>query len=252
MPVREDHADHDGVRIRYLDNRAGPPAGDGAAPAGGLPVVFVPGLTDFADDYLAALEAWTDRRLVVVEVRGRGGSDAPAHGYSTAELAGDVEAVLEAEHLRRFHLMTFSRGTVAAVAVAVARPGRVATLAVGDYRAAEHTLPDTFADSQWKARFRGVPISRRVRRHVLEGIALDARDRELWDDVAGLGVPVLVARGDGRGGIVTDAVAEEYRQRVPGVEVVTLPGAGHDLFRPDPLAYPRAVLDHIARRAPGT
>jgi hypothetical protein len=31
-----------------------------------------------------------------------------------------------------------------------------------------------------------------------------------------------------------------------------LPGSGHDLFRPDRLAYPRAVLDFISRRSPGS
>ena len=94
-------------------------------------------------------------------------------------------------------------------------------------------------------------MSERVSLHVLERIQDDSRARDLWADVGGLEIPVLVARGTD-GGIITDAHIEQYRENVPGVEVVVIPGAGHDLFRPDRTAYPRAVLDFIARRAPDT
>ncbi len=232
-----------GVRIRYLDNR--PAAGRGA------PVVFVPGITDFADDYREVLELTAPRRLLVVELRGRGGSDAPVSGYSVPEQASDLEAVLAAEGIGRFHLMTFSRGTTPALEMALADPGRVLTVSIGDYPAVEFALTPAFVDSMWSSRWRGRPMAERVRRHVLDGIQRESRGRELWDGLGALGVPVLVARSDG-GGIVNDDHEATYRQRVPGVEVIRIPDAGHDLFRPDRLAYPKAVLDFISRRAPGT
>jgi pimeloyl-ACP methyl ester carboxylesterase len=86
---------------------------------------------------------------------------------------------------------------------------------------------------------------------VLDGIQDDSEGRELWDDVGALGIPVLVARGS-EGGILTDDHIERYRKAVPDVEVVMIPGAAHDLFRPDRTAYPRAVQEFIERRAPGT
>ena len=62
----------------------------------------------------------------------------------------------------------------------------------------------------------------------------------------------MVATGTEPGCILdTDSIVE-YQSRIPGIEIVTIPGASHDLFRPDRLAYPRAVADFIARRAPGT
>src|SRR4029079_6187520 len=67
------------------------------------------------------------------------------------------------------------------------------------------------------------------------------------DDLADLGVPVLVARG-GDGSFVSDEVADRYREAVPDVEIVDIPESGHDLFRPSRTAYPRAVLDFVARR----
>src|SRR5579871_2412520 len=106
----ERFADNDGVKIRYLDT-------DPAEPVG-LPIVFVPGIVDTADDYVEALEVFGNRRVLLVEMRGRGGSDAPERGYSPADQAGDVESVLEANGVGAFHLMTFSRGTTPALELA--------------------------------------------------------------------------------------------------------------------------------------
>ncbi len=50
------------MRIRYLDNAP-------AAPVG-LPILFSPGFTDFADEYAEVLQFLLPRR-VAVEVRGR-------------------------------------------------------------------------------------------------------------------------------------------------------------------------------------
>jgi pimeloyl-ACP methyl ester carboxylesterase len=243
VAYRERFVSNDGVKIRYLDN-------DPANPQG-LPIVFVPGITDHADEYEAALEFMAPRRLLVVEMRGRGGSDAPPRGYSVPEQAGDVEAVIAANNLNRFHLMTFSRGTTPSIEVARRKPPRAATLAIGDYLAIEMALSPEFTESQWRGRWRGRPVSERVPRHVLEGIQGDSQGRQLWDAVGGLGIPVLVARGS-EGGILTNEHIERYRRSVPGVEVAVIPGATHDLFRPDRTAYPRAVQEFIERRAPGT
>jgi len=243
MSVAECFADNRGVRIRYLASRS--------APEERLPVVFVPGVTDFADEYLEMFELFEDRSLVVIEMRGRGGSDAPDTGYSAAAQAGDIEAVIGAEQIDRFHLMTFSRGTTPAIEVALRRPDRVASLSIGDYRPAEVALPAAFVEQQWQGRWRGKPMPERVRRHVLEEISREARQRDLAPDVGALGIPVLVARGDS-GGLLDDPAVEHYQRNVRGVETVVIPGSGHDLFRPDRLAYPRAVLDLIARRAPHT
>ncbi len=240
---RERFVSNDGVRIRYLDNDP--------VRQEGLPVVFVPGVTDFADEYEAMVELFESRRLLVIEMRGRGGSDAPLTGYSAAEQAGDVEAVIAANGLDRFHLMTFSRGTTPAIEVALRQPPRAVTLSIGDYLAREIALPPGYVESTWQSRWRGRPMPERVSLHVLERIRADSRHRELWEDVASLQIPVLVARG-GDGGLVTDEITERYVRTIPEVEVVVIPGSGHDLFRPDRTAYPRSVLDFVARRAPGT
>jgi non-heme chloroperoxidase len=147
--------------------------------------------------------------------------------------------------------MSFSRGTSWALELALAQPDRVASMSIGDYKAFELRLPPEFAEHQMTSQFRGRPTRERIGRHVLEQLATDSRDRELWDRLAEVPCPLLVAQPGTRRGLVTDEVVTQYRAVRPDVEVVLVPGAAHDIFRPDRLFYPRAVADFIARRCPG-
>jgi len=45
-----------------------------------------------------------------------------------------------------------------------------------------------------------------------------------------------------------DAAVARYRSARPDIEIVVIPGASHDVFRPDRTAYPAAVAEWIARR----
>jgi non-heme chloroperoxidase len=237
--IEERFATGSGIKIRYLDNAP-------AAPVG-LPILFSPGLTDFADEYLPMLEDLLPRRVLVVEVRGRGKSEAPPTGYAVADHVRDLEAVIEAESLDRFHLMTFSRGTSWAMEVAFADPSRVASLSIGDYQAFEMKLPDTFAETQMNSRFRGVQMVDRIQRHVIEGLAAESKARQLWDEIGALPVPLLVCHATEQGAVAGPGVVEKFRAARPDVEVVAVEGP-HDLFRNDRLAYPRAVVEFIERR----
>lgn len=232
-----------GPRIRYLDNAPEAPVG--------LPILFCPGLSDFADEYEEMLDFFAPRRMIVVEVRGRGQSEAPRCGYRVSDHLADLEAVLAEEALDRVHLMTFSRGTSWALQLAIEQPARVASLSIGDYRAVEVGLPDTFAQTMLRTRFRGRPIAERLPTYVLEQLAADSRSRELWDVLAQFEFPVLVARPGGPGGVLTDEHIARYQASKPDVEIVVVPDAPHDLFRPDRLFYPRAVADFLTRRCPG-
>jgi non-heme chloroperoxidase len=232
-----------GPRLRYLDNAPDEPEG--------LPVLFAPGLSDLADEYLDTLEHFGSRRVLAVEVRGRGRSDAPPSGYTVADQADDLQAVLDQEGIERFHLMTFSRGTSWGLELAFRAPDRVASVAIGDYKAVEVGLPDSFVDWQMGMTFRGRPMEKRIDRRVLEQIVSDSVARELWDELTRLPGPLLVAQPGGEGGILGDEAIDRYREVRPDVEVVVIPDAPHDLFRPDRLAFPRAVIDFLRRRCPG-
>ena len=233
-----------GVRIRYLDNNPVSPVG--------LPILFSPGVTDFADEYIEVLGFFLPRRLIVVEVRGRGQSEAPPSGYSVADHLTDLQAVLDTEGIDRFHLMTFSRGTSWGLDLAFSSPERIETISIGDYRAAEHGMGPDFAEMMMATRFRGKQMTDRIQPHVLVELGRASRDRTLWSDLGATGIPVLVAYGTEPGVLIDAGNLQQYRDHVPGVEIVVISGSGHDLFRPDRLAYPRAVKEFIDRRASGT
>ena len=228
-----------GVRIRYLDNAPADPAG--------LSILFSPGFTDFADDYVEVLEYFAPRRALVVEVRGRGRSESPATGYTAADHARDLRAVLDEEGIDRFHLMTFSRGTTWGLDVALADPARVASVSIGDYPCREIALAEAVAEQVMTTRFRGRPMSERVGPHVPRELFRASRPRELYDELAATGLPLLVATGTEAGCMATADVIARYRATIPTVELTTIEGAAHDLFRPDRLAYPRAVAAFVAR-----
>lgn len=240
----ERFTERSGTRIRFLDNAPAEPVG--------LPVLFSPGFTDVADEYAELLDCFVPRRALVVEVRGRGGSAAPPTGYTAEDHAADLTAVLDEAGIDRFHLMTFSRGTTWALLIALADPSRVETVAIGDYIAGEISLPAEAAEQVMGQRFRGKPMAERVPPHVIRELFARSRPREWWSELGATGLPVLVATGTEPGCMLDADRLARYRAEVPGVELVVLDGASHDLFRPDRLAYPRAVAEFIARRAPGT
>lgn len=238
--MREGFTDRSGVRIRYLDN----------APAESLghPILFSPGFTDRADEYTEVLDFLAPRRVLAVEVRGRGGSEAPATGYAAFDHAADLRAVLDEEGIDSFHVMTFSRGTTWGLDLALSDPARVCSVSIGDYWAREHAIDVAMADEVMTGRFRGLPMSERVPPHVIRSLFEASHDRDLLDDLAATGLPVMVATGTEHGRLLDDSTVAEYRRRLPGVEIATIDGASHDLFRPDRVAYPRAVVDFITRR----
>src|SRR5262245_8585990 len=82
---------------------------------------------DFADHLDALAERW---RVITVDLRGHGDSDAPADpsSYSLDRLARDVEAVADAVEADRFRLLGHSMGGMVARRVVLDHPERVDAL----------------------------------------------------------------------------------------------------------------------------
>lgn len=242
--------DRSGVRIHYLDSGLGGGPGGVGADAD-PPLVFVPGLTDLAEDYMGVLAEF-GRRTIVIDLRGRGPSGSPGgESYGFDHHVADVAAVVAHAGVEAFHLATFSRGTVYGLGFAFADPDRVHTVSIGDYQAREIGLPGQWPEQFMQGRWRGQPVLERISEVALQGVARQSVERSLWDQLGALGKPVLVmrsgrARRNGHQMVDQTALAR-YREAVPGVEIVTFEGSGHDLFRPDPTRYPRLVADFIAR-----
>jgi pimeloyl-ACP methyl ester carboxylesterase len=68
------------------------------------------------------------RRLICPDLRGFGWTDAPASGYRTADLAGDVAALLDALELDRVDVMGHGEGGRVGFELCLSQPGRVRRL----------------------------------------------------------------------------------------------------------------------------
>lgn len=224
------------ARIHYLDS-----GGEDR----GAPIVFVPGMTDLADDYAEVLPLF-GRRTVVVEVRGHGRSSSPVSGYDLATLSEDVGAVIDAVTDGPVHLVTFSRGTSCAIAWALAQPDRVLSLAIGDYVPEEKVLTPDVSARLLSGRWRGSSVRERVDAHAGSKTFEAAREQSFWGDLAQLGLPLLVVRS-GDSVLVGDEQWARYRSLFPHAQLVEFHDSPHDVFRPDRGRYPRLVRAHTDR-----
>lgn len=112
-----------GVNIHYLDT-----------PGGSPPIVTLHGLSANAHCFAGLIAAGLSPtfRVVAPDLRGRGRTDKPATGYTMADHAGDVLALLDALRLDRVILVGHSFGGYVAIYIASHFPERVDKLVVID------------------------------------------------------------------------------------------------------------------------
>jgi pimeloyl-ACP methyl ester carboxylesterase len=231
--------DNDGVRIHALDN--------GRSDASLPPVLVVPGMGEYADEYTWLLDALGERRIVIVDVRGRGRSDVPDTGYRWEDHIGDLRAVVDATAVDRPIVVAFSRGSSYALGYALQHPAELRGLVIGDYFARHVGLPPEVADQQLRTKIRGVPIADRMSEHAVRQVFVEGREVPLWDRLTELRCPVLVIRGGRKSAIVGDALAAQWQTSLPSVELEVIADAGHDLWSRDVDAY-LAVLRPFVER----
>jgi pimeloyl-ACP methyl ester carboxylesterase len=222
------------ARIRFLD---------AGGEDFGAPVVFVPGFTDIADDYLEILPV-TGRRTVVVELRGHGQSSAPPSTYDSATLGRDVGAVVDAVTDGPVHLMTFSRGTTYALTWALAHRERVRSIAIGDYVPEEITLSDDVIFGLLDGRWRGTPVHERVDRDAATATLRAARAQSFWEPLSQWQPPLMVVRSPNTP-VVSDADWDRYRRLFPAAQLHEFAESPHDIFRPQRERYPALVREHV-------
>lgn len=111
----------DGVRIAY----------DVAGPNGAPALVLLHSLGGSRDVWTRTRRALHEHaRTVAIDLRGHGASEAAAGDYSLERLAGDVEAVMDAEGVSRADVAGVSIGGMIALWMARYRPARVARACV--------------------------------------------------------------------------------------------------------------------------
>jgi len=100
----------------------------------GRDLVMIHGLfSNLAFWYLSVVRSLArDFRVTVYDLRGHGYSDMPPKGYTSADLAADLLALLDHLGIDRTHLVGHSFGAAVALQFAARHPERVATLTVAD------------------------------------------------------------------------------------------------------------------------
>lgn len=126
-PYRDRHFTvRDGLRLHYRDY----PGGDG-----GPPLLCLPGLTRNARDFAAFAQRHSPQfRVVVLELRGRGGSDydpQPAR-YNPLTYAGDVIELLDELAQAQAIFVGTSLGGLVTMTIAALAPQRIAAAILND------------------------------------------------------------------------------------------------------------------------
>ena len=144
-----------GLRLHYQQSGAGPD------------VALIHGVTgDLSIWFLCrAMQDLGARRVTAYDLRGHGYSDAPPAGYTSADHAADLLALLDALGIGRAQLVGHSFGAVIALHAAALAPGRVVSVVLSDpYFPALRHLEDASRWGHWQnfrqeARTAGVELS---------------------------------------------------------------------------------------------
>ena len=190
-------------------------------------------------------------RLLRIDARGHGASDAPGGDYSLAMLAADVVAVMDAAEIQTAAVAGVSLGGMIAMELALAHPTRVTALALICTSAAMDT--DAWRDRIAVVRTKGTAAiadmamgrflslrfvathggaAESVRRGLIAmadagyaGCGAAIRDMALIDRLPAIGVPTLVVAGDRDISTPFAGHGERIKGALPDARVVHLDAA---------------------------
>lgn len=206
--------------------------------------------------------------LYMVDLRGHGESDKPAHGYTLAHYAADIEDVIDTLELEDVTVVGSSLGAMVAASIEaptelVSRrilvdppltggpmrdpdqfetiltlkhgpPDQLASFLAASYSASGAFWLRTMAD-MWQNSADGVITDLLDRRG--DAFAIDAA--MMLDDA-----PTLIVRGDlERGSVTTEEQVQQALRLLPRGSAVHIAGAGHAIHADKPAEFTRILLE---------
>jgi esterase len=221
--------------------------------------------------------------IIALDQRGHGDSDwAPDGDYSIEAHQGDIDGFVTALGLDGFHLIGHSMGGRNSYVWASRHPRALKSLVIVDTGPeAQHRgrnriqnfreLPDEL-DSLEEFADRVQEYTGRTREQVMGSLKYSIRQRpdgkwswkydkllrtpgrqgpqwtpaQLWDAVAKITCPTLVARG-GDSDIFAEETMHKMQQVIPNCTTVTVPRAGHLVAGDNPVDFLAAVRDLLKR-----
>jgi 3-oxoadipate enol-lactonase/4-carboxymuconolactone decarboxylase len=261
-------ATHDGVRIYWrLDGSADKPV-----------LVLLNSIgTDLSLYDAAAPHLLPAFRLLRIDTRGHGASDAPTGDYTLDALAGDVLVAMDAAGVARASLVGVSLGGMIAMALALKAPervlalvlactsaamdaaawsSRIATVRSGGMAAVADLALGRFFSHEFRASHPEVVET--VRTGLLttspdgySGCGAAIRDMALLDRLPGIAAPTLLIGGQTDISTPLEGHGDKIAAAIPGARVAMLATA-HLPCLEAPLAFAGAVRDFLAQTLDGT
>ena len=241
-------------------------------PEGAPWVTFITGITNDTtmwDDHIPALSE--NFRLLRLDSRGHGGTDATPPPYSFEQLTGDVAAIWDELGIERSHVVGIGLGGMTTVALALRFPRRVSAIVptacrvelVPEYQAiwppmieksaaegidgivditASRWFPEAFREANPEKIDAVRAMIRRTSLDGYHGCIQALLSVDFGAELSSIHAPTLFVSGalDAIGGPAD--VMQEMAQTVQDGQHISLPGAGHICNIANPAAYDDALL----------
>ena len=219
-----------------------------------LPLVFLHGFTLDRRMWRPQVDFFGGRyRLLVVDARGHGLSDAPPTGYSRADRVEDLKGFVDGVGIDRFHLIGLSMGGSTGIGFALKYQHRLASLTLVSSGAAGYNIGKKIERIDQIARERGIEAARTKwkdtslryfgARHAeikqQLAVMMDEHSGAVWADpqrgrypreedlarVGTIGVPTLIIAG--ANDKVFAQLAGELHRRIPASSLLVYENVGH-------------------------
>ncbi len=152
------YADLKNLRLYYEEYRPAP----GPSTIKTLPILFLHGFTLDRRIWAAQAAFFQNRRKVILlDARGHGRSDAPHTGYSRAHRVEDLQRFIDHMRIERCHLVGLSMGGSTGIGYALKHRDRLASLALVSTGAAGYSVGRRISRIDRIAREKGVEAARR-------------------------------------------------------------------------------------------
>jgi pimeloyl-ACP methyl ester carboxylesterase len=242
------------------------------------PLLLVRGLARSSRYWAGLRELLAGRfRLILVDNRGVGKSDAPRPPYSTRAMADDLAAVLDDAAVSRAHVFGMSLGGMIVQQFALRHAPRVDRLVLGcttpggrnavrfPVRAVLNMVRSGLVPPERGLRmvapFLLSAATLRDRPEVIETWLAITRDEgprlrgligqfsaaarhDAWDHLPGIAAPTMVLSGDADR-LILAANSRLLAERIPGAQLRLLPGAGHDFAADQPRETAAALIEFL-------
>lgn len=240
----------------------------------GPDLVLLHGIGSNAGSWVPVLsELAAEFRLVLLDMRGHGGSSRPERGYLIPDYARDLDGVLTAVDLKRPLILGHSLGGMTALEWATSNPDRATALVIEDspmtrggdgvaelfdgwIALSQMTVEE--ADAYYAEHYPEWSVDERRRRaegitSVAPGVFRDLKTdmlaqggRHVVDGYAGITSPALLVYGDlASGGMVPGVLADLFAATITNSSVTRIPGGGHNLHRDSKAEFLAAILPFL-------